>query len=164
MYGRATTSVNAYERKHATSGVADQYCMSVMEMKNVTRRIGVLCAIVTICGTCLASLTQAQTAPTPAPTPTTSRIAITAALARAVIQKYFPSVLSDTTDPGTLFVIVGRNGELVNATHGTIEDNDKLKATYEAFDERVASIEIKSVPAGMLLRRDLTVVITTFKQ
>ncbi|MEO7043573.1 MAG: hypothetical protein ABI035_15025 [Gemmatimonadaceae bacterium] len=87
----------------------------------------------------------------------------TTVLARAAIEKFFPSVLSDTADPGTLFVVVGADGKLIDATHGGREDNDKLRAKYEEFDSKVESLEIKTVPAGALLPRALQVVITHFK-
>lgn len=84
-------------------------------------------------------------------------------LARAAIVKFCPSLLADTTDPGALFVIVSADGNLLNATHGNLEAADALKAKYEDYDNKVASMEITVIPAGALLHRALEVVVTTFK-
>jgi hypothetical protein len=100
----------------------------------------------------------------PAPTaPKDTDVSGATALARAAIQKFFPRVLSDTADPGALFVILSSDGKLLNAAHGGTEDNDKLKANYEEFESKVQSMEIRTIPAGALLPRRLEVVITTFK-
>lgn len=87
----------------------------------------------------------------------------TTALARAAIKKFFPQVLTDTADPGTLFVILSADGKLLNAAHGSLEASDSLKAKYEDFEGKVQSMEIQEVPAGALFRRALQVVITHFR-
>jgi hypothetical protein len=99
----------------------------------------------------------------PPPTAVPSDSSPTVRLAREAISRFFPTVLSDTADPGTLFLIVDADGKLLNAAHGTLEANDKLKARYESYDQKVASMEIRTVPAGILGKRALRLVVTTFK-
>ena len=111
----------------------------------------------------LPAVARAQQEPPPPVASQVTATSATTALARAAIQKFFPKILADTADPGVLFLILSADGKILNAAHGGMEDNDKLKAKYEEFENKVQSMEIRMVPAGALFPRSLEVVITTFK-
>ena len=130
----------------------------------MTRRVIFAICVSGVSAICIPAISHAQTATSARPNTTAVKDTFPATtLARAAILKFFPKVLTDTTDPGTLFIILGADGKILAAAHGTLTDNDKLKAKFEDFDSRVESMEVEMVPAGALLPRALQVVITNFK-